>query len=768
MISKKIEMNSQTFFPMHFPGENMNERSIRGGYHVLFEKIVVKGLWCISLAIIILLAASCSSVESDWEEACKKNTVEAYEHFLDSHPKAPKLIIKKAYERIAWAETKQIDTPGEYLMFNNDYPESEFRDECMERLNWASARKKNTIRAYEKFISDNPMSKYTSRAKELLKEVSGKMETDWQEAVKSNSYDVYASFIRKYISEHRVFEAHNRLMLIAEKKWRTLLKKLRNINQTGKPALSSVPTDFHLVLVPRLKRLLFIQEYIRPGSLSESSQKPNLYIIYNYDRGINLGSRSSYSTTATYLRTQELWVFAKLIFSQGDTIEVIGKFTGHGGLGSRTFEDIVKNTFKKFKKLGLPKNIQGYLESIIGYSTGLYRYPGFQTRIQAYIAAYILKKAPYWSDKWEAKLLLTQIKDPDAVEPLIALLNDKEANVTARGIAAHSLANIEDNRVVEPLIAALKDKQSGVRQSAAQSLRIVKAPRAVEPLIAALKDKDSGVRMSAASSLGFIKDPQAVEPLIAALKDKQSKVRRLAAFSLGEIQDPSAVKPLIAALKDEDEKVRRSAAISLGKIRDSHAVESLIRALKDRSKIVRQAAAESMGEIKNPLAIEPLVAALKDNSSDVRKSAAEALEKLGWDSKNVNKRVILLIHKRNWDECIKIGEPAVKPLIATLKDKDRKVRRGVAYALGEIKDPRAVEPLIMALKDKDFGVRSEAAISLGQIKDPRAIEPLIAALKETKYLHEAVLSLKEITGKDFDSYPQWYNWWKKRQKQDNQ
>jgi HEAT repeat protein len=77
-----------------------------------------------------------------------------------------------------------------------------------------------------------------------------------------------------------------------------------------------------------------------------------------------------------------------------------------------------------------------------------------------------------------------------------------------------------------------------------------------------------------------------------------------------------------------------------------------------------------------------------------------------------------------------IGEPAVEPLLAALKDKDAAVRRGAAMTLGKIPDPRAVEPLLAALKDMDGRVRLEAEGALGKIKDPRAVEPLIADLKD--------------------------------------
>lgn len=76
------------------------------------------------------------------------------------------------------------------------------------------------------------------------------------------------------------------------------------------------------------------------------------------------------------------------------------------------------------------------------------------------------------------------------------------------------------------------------------------------------------------------------------------------------------------------------------------------------------------------------------------------------------------------EELGKIGEPAVESLIRALEDKNKQVRSGAAWALGEIKDKRAVGPLIRALEDDNNIVRSESAHALGEIGDKRAIEPL--------------------------------------------
>jgi len=71
----------------------------------------------------------------------------------------------------------------------------------------------------------------------------------------------------------------------------------------------------------------------------------------------------------------------------------------------------------------------------------------------------------------------------------------------------------------------------------------------------------------------------------------------------------------------------------------------------------------------------------------------------------------------------------VEPLIAALKDEDVNVRWPAARALGEIKDTRAIKPLIAALKDAEWIVREAAAEALIKIGAP-AVEPLIAALTE--------------------------------------
>ncbi|MCD6215119.1 MAG: HEAT repeat domain-containing protein, partial [Candidatus Desulfofervidus sp.] len=169
---------------------------------------------------------------------------------------------------------------------------------------------------------------------------------------------------------------------------------------------------------------------------------------------------------------------------------------------------------------------------------------------------------------------------------------------------------------------------------------------------------------------------------------------RLFKPNVERLREKKDVKGLIKALRHED--VRKEAAEALVNIGEP-AVEPLIQALKDEYSDVREEAARALGRIGDKRAVEPLINALKDEDSDVRMEAAEALDQMGWKPGYVTEKAYYLVAKKEWDEAVKLGEPAVEPLINALKDEASSVRWGAAGALGEIGDERAVEPLINAL-----------------------------------------------------------------------
>jgi HEAT repeat protein len=79
----------------------------------------------------------------------------------------------------------------------------------------------------------------------------------------------------------------------------------------------------------------------------------------------------------------------------------------------------------------------------------------------------------------------------------------------------------------------------------------------------------------------------------------------------------------------------------------------------------------------------------------------------------------------------KIGEPAVLPLIDSLKSDNKDVVELSLRILGDIKDKRAVPPLIGLLNKKDFGTRGYACESLGKIQDTTAFTSISLCLKDS-------------------------------------
>lgn len=192
--------------------------------------------------------------------------------------------------------------------------------------------------------------------------------------------------------------------------------------------------------------------------------------------------------------------------------------------------------------------------------------------------------------------------------PFLVLILDDQADVLVQGaflsaaivaeVASRALGKI-GSPAVEPLIAVLEDKTASdlVRGRAAEALGATKDSRAVAPLLAALKDPDAFVRSRAAGALGGTRDARAVVPLSALLRDKDRDVRWRSVIALAEIKDARAVQPLITVLGDEDEQVRLRAAEGLGELGDKRAVEPLIGALQDQLPVVKKYAEEALKKI---------------------------------------------------------------------------------------------------------------------------------------------------------------------------
>lgn len=94
----------------------------------------------------------------------------------------------------------------------------------------------------------------------------------------------------------------------------------------------------------------------------------------------------------------------------------------------------------------------------------------------------------------------------------------------------------------------------------------------------------------------------------------------------------------------------------------------------------------------------------------------------------------------------RIGEPSVKPLCAALPSLRGRVRAEAVRTLGVIGHAAATDALIQALRADEYETRSQAAIALGKIEAEKAVGPLIAALtdEDCQVRHHVVVALGQI------------------------
>jgi HEAT repeat protein len=172
---------------------------------------------------------------------------------------------------------------------------------------------------------------------------------------------------------------------------------------------------------------------------------------------------------------------------------------------------------------------------------------------------------------------------------------------------------------------------------------------------------------------------------------------------------------LLKLIHDKNFNVRCNAIIALGKERNPRAIKPLIDLLKEDSSFVREKASKTLVRLGKP-AIEPLIQSLKDH--------------------RINNRSALVL-KSYWKN-------AVEPLINALKSDERNIRLWAAKVLGWIKDPRAVEPLITALEDKDKEVQENVVEALSATRDPGVVEPLISFLLTCEENNLQLLTVKTL------------------------
>src|ERR1700683_1799717 len=103
------------------------------------------GICLVAIMVGTLALAGCSHESSDWKSATAADTAEAYQQFLQQHPKSataaqPRARIHQIAEDHDWQAAAAADTRDAYQQFIAQHPDSKWAQEARIRIeNFAQA-----------------------------------------------------------------------------------------------------------------------------------------------------------------------------------------------------------------------------------------------------------------------------------------------------------------------------------------------------------------------------------------------------------------------------------------------------------------------------------------------------------------------------------------------------------------------------------------------------------------------------------------------------
>ena len=354
---------------------------------------------------------------------------------------------------------------------------------------------------------------------------------------------------------------------------------------------------------------------------------------------------------------------------------------------------------------------------------------------------------------------------PDVINALVDVLkNDNFALVRDR--AADSLIPVaNDEKAMTALVQVLGDNERSVRFHAVRALIDAKASNALLPLTEMRHHPNPDVREAIMEIFGHIGGLDQIPSIVEATGDSEPLVQLAAIHALHRLKDRGGLQALLAQLAAPEPHLRAAAARALGDMGDKSATQKILLLLHDDSGYVRGAAAEALGKLGDRSAIGPLIQLLAgEKLSDLSTAGLVIGDKPKFAATLELTQAQTKI--RAADALGVLAAPeAVDALIQYgLKGNDPLLRAASAYALGRSRDVRAVGPLLAVVQpyydsdiptpsgivvqsgpgqipdearrsfEKEARVRASVAYALGQIADPKAAAMLQKAVNDQNSL----------------------------------
>ena len=159
--------------------------------------------------------------KSNYEKACQKGTLAAYNEYLSMYPKGK--YVQDARMRVAEIERKneqdlydyaaKVETSQAYEAYLKKYPNGRYAQEARGRVDdmelWKKAKSANTIAAYRNYLSASKNKSFSQLANDAITDLESK--DAWNAIKQSSSKSVIENFIQKYPKSSCLSEANKRL-----------------------------------------------------------------------------------------------------------------------------------------------------------------------------------------------------------------------------------------------------------------------------------------------------------------------------------------------------------------------------------------------------------------------------------------------------------------------------------------------------------------------------------------------------------------------------
>jgi HEAT repeat protein len=323
-----------------------------------------------------------------------------------------------------------------------------------------------------------------------------------------------------------------------------------------------------------------------------------------------------------------------------------------------------------------------------------------------------------------------------AVPPLLDCLEGKIDDCEAQPVV-DLLATLGDKRATTDLVAELQ-RSRVKKQKIVEALGKIGDPDALVPLLSLLDDKDPALRKEVLKDIEPMLDGRAADVLIKVLGDHDDDERMLAVDYLGVLSSKAAVPKLLNLTSEDTAAALRLSAIrALGRIGDPRASKTLVALVRDGKPDVRLEAADALANLKDPASVAPLLTLVADTGFGGRRAAITALRGPLRVHKDDKARKILekLVSDQDpmfaldaIDALAAMGDAQTIPLFLKLAESGpRELRHAAIDALGDFGDASVEKVLDKALDDDDDAIRGSAAWSLGKLGLADATTRLVKA-----------------------------------------